>query len=548
MSAPLARVLRITDEFRSQTVRTMLERHRTEAASYWTQLVLSAGIATFGLVLNSGAVIIGAMLVAPLMGPIVELAMGFAVGSALLAIRSAMRVAISVCVTVLSAGVLTRLLPFQELTTEIAGRTSPTVLDLMVASFCALTAAFVTLRPHDSMSTAAGTSIGISLVPPLCAGGFGLGIGNAHVTWGALLLFTANLSAILLCAVVVFLLAGFGRVNAAAMEQEVMDEIERKGTVMRVATRLNSLFGSRHATVFKLVLPVTLVGAVFVPLQRALATVSAEVRARQQLAGILDERPELKNALMTTIGFDRGGLAVRLVVVGDPAHAKELEQDLRDRVAQRIGGDAAIAVIGVPDAAAVVRLAAAARPAPLPAPPPPPPPVVALAELKDRVAAAIKDHYPEKEAGPLLAWSLSGTSDPPELRLTHLGQAIGPVAESLLGDALSGPLHGPVRVLDDAFSPEPRTVPDANALAVELAVLRARLVAAPGLRICVDVPASAARPAVLRRKQMETMRAGLSLPESDIREGTTFTLRVSKEPCAAAGPTSQGRAEPPVSH
>jgi uncharacterized hydrophobic protein (TIGR00271 family) len=237
--APLARVLRLADDFQAQTVRTMLQRHHTEAPSYWTQLVLSAGIATFGLVLNSGAVIIGAMLVAPLMGPIIELAMGLAVGSALLAIRSAMRIAISVCVAILSSAVLTRLLPFQEVTGEIASRTSPTVLDLMVASFCTLTAAFVTLKPHDNMSTAAGTSISIALVPPLCASGFGLGVRLPQVAWGALLLFTANLSAILLFAVVVFLLAGFGRVNSALLETEVVSELGKKSLVVRLSTRLN---------------------------------------------------------------------------------------------------------------------------------------------------------------------------------------------------------------------------------------------------------------------------------------------------------------------
>ena len=138
----------------------MIAQHHTEAASYWAQLVLAVGIATFGLVLNSGAVIIGAMLVAPLMGPIVELAMGLAVGSALLVLRSALRIGVSILVAVLSAGVLTRALPFQEVTSEVAARTSPTLLDLMVACFCALTAAFVTLKPRDTVTTAAGTSIG----------------------------------------------------------------------------------------------------------------------------------------------------------------------------------------------------------------------------------------------------------------------------------------------------------------------------------------------------------------------------------------------------
>lgn len=533
--APLARVLRLTDDFRQQTVRGMLERHHTEAASYWTQLVLAAGIATFGLVLDSGAVIIGAMLVAPLMGPIVELAMGLAVGSALLAIRSAIRIAASMCIVVLSAGLATRLLPFQQVTGEIASRASPTVLDLMVASFCALTAAFVTLKPHDTTTTAAGTSIGIALVPPLCACGFGVGVGMPQVAWGAMLLFTANLSAILLFAVVVFLLAGFGGVNAALIELEVTGELERKSPVVRLSARLNRLFGSRNATVFRLVLPVALVGSVSVPLQRALATVSAEVRARQQIAVILGERAELKNALTTTVGFDQGGLEVRLVVLGDPAAAKELETYLRERVATRIGGEATVSVVGVPDAAAVARLAAAARPAPVPvpAPPPPPPPpkVVPLAELSGRVRAALGEIYPREDAGPLLRWSLEGSQDPPELRLTHLGDALGPAATRLLSDALAGPLHGPVRVLDDPISPRPRSFPDRAAITAATAALRVQLSGLPGLRICVEVPPGAPRSAA--GKPVEDVRAALGLAETDVREGAAWTLQVSSDPCPA---------------
>ncbi len=539
-TAPLARLFRIDPEQRRKTVSGMLERHHTEAASYWTQLVLAAGIATFGLVLDSGAVIIGAMLVAPLMGPIVELAMGLAVGSALLALRSAIRIVISVLVVVLLAGVLTRMLPFQAVTAEVAARTSPTVLDLMVACFCALTAAFVTLKPHDTVSTAAGTSISISLVPPLCASGFGIGIRALHVSRGALLLFTANLSAILLFALIAFLLAGFGSVDAASLENGVLGDMERKGTVARLATRLNTLFGSRHSTVFKMVLPVGLVAAVFVPLQQALATVSAEVRARQQVVRILDERAELKNALMTSVAFDQGRLAVRLVVLGDPAAARELERELRERVEKDVGANAAVSVIGVPDAAAVARLATAARPAPLPIEQPPPPKVVPLVELNRRVGAALRERYPESEAGPLLDWTLAGDKDPPELRLTHFGPPLGAAATRLLAEALLEPLDGPVRITEDAVSREEHTFTDLTALAIGAGTLRARLASIPRLRICVEVPAApkgfASRPA----KPVETAIAALGVPAEDVREGKACSLRVSEAPCTTA-PASEAK-------
>src|SRR5688572_13990747 len=154
----------------------MLERNANEATSYWLQLVVSIGIATLGLVLGSAAVIIAAMLVAPLMGPIIALAMGLATGTPFLVLRSLGRILLSVIVAVGGAALITVLLPFHELNGEIAARTYPTVLDLLTAGFCALAGVYASLRPgSDTAATAAGTSIGISLVPPLCASGFGLG-------------------------------------------------------------------------------------------------------------------------------------------------------------------------------------------------------------------------------------------------------------------------------------------------------------------------------------------------------------------------------------
>ena len=85
----------ITPESRTKTVRDMVGRHRRHPAAYWLQLLLAMLLATLGLVLSSAGVVIGAMLISPLMGPIVELAMGLAIGSSLLVIRASARAAVS---------------------------------------------------------------------------------------------------------------------------------------------------------------------------------------------------------------------------------------------------------------------------------------------------------------------------------------------------------------------------------------------------------------------------------------------------------------------
>src|SRR5690348_11517762 len=131
-----ASALGVDELARTETVVAMLDNNRRRAPGYWIQLTLAMGIATLGLVLGSTAVVIGAMLVSPLMGPIVELGMGLAVGSPFLALRALLRVVLSIVVVVAGAAVMTLALPFQEMTGEIAARTAPTALDLLVAVFC----------------------------------------------------------------------------------------------------------------------------------------------------------------------------------------------------------------------------------------------------------------------------------------------------------------------------------------------------------------------------------------------------------------------------
>ena len=103
--------------------------------NYWLQLFLSAGIATLGLVQNSAAVIIGAMLVSPLMGPIIATGLALALGDFYLGLKSLLNVVASVAAAVLFAAGIVWALPFQSVTAEILARTQPNLLDLAIAIF-----------------------------------------------------------------------------------------------------------------------------------------------------------------------------------------------------------------------------------------------------------------------------------------------------------------------------------------------------------------------------------------------------------------------------
>ncbi|MBK7395032.1 MAG: DUF389 domain-containing protein [Myxococcales bacterium] len=244
----LVRLLGNSKEGRAPLVAGMLHRDSSEATSYWLQLVVSIGIATLGLSVGSTAVIIGAMLVAPLMGPIVGLAMGLATGSPFLVLRSAGRIGLSVVVAVGGAAAITLALPFHELNAEITARASPTILDLATAAFCALAGVYASLRPgSETAATAAGTSIGISLVPPLCASGFGLGTMTWTVAGGAMLLFVTNLVAIVVVGSASFFVAGFGRVDVKVLEASAL--AEEQGLTSRLPSRVTPHGSSRRGWV-----------------------------------------------------------------------------------------------------------------------------------------------------------------------------------------------------------------------------------------------------------------------------------------------------------
>jgi uncharacterized hydrophobic protein (TIGR00271 family) len=182
-------------------------------AAYWFQLVFAAGIATIGLVLSSPAVIIGAMLISPLMGPILSLGLALATGDFVLLVRAIANLTISCLVAISFAILLIFTLPFKEATSEILARTTPNTLDLGIALFSGAIGALATCRPIKGVITSIpGVSIAVALMPPLCVVGFGIGMGfslnlaeGLQISKGGGLLFLTNLVAIAFASTLVFL-------------------------------------------------------------------------------------------------------------------------------------------------------------------------------------------------------------------------------------------------------------------------------------------------------------------------------------------------------
>lgn len=190
-------------------------RDSARAPSHFLLLmVLSAIVATLGLFLSSAAVIIGAMVLAPLMAPLISLAMGILRGDRNLLQTSLTTIGIGVALALGTAAFLALLIPFERITPEMAGRLNPNLLDLGVAIAAGIAGAYAHAR-ENVMKSLPGVAIAVALAPPLCVAGIGLGWMDLHVISGALLLFLTNLVGIALAAATTFLVLGYAPILKA---------------------------------------------------------------------------------------------------------------------------------------------------------------------------------------------------------------------------------------------------------------------------------------------------------------------------------------------
>ncbi len=199
---------------RRAEVQVQLRDSCTPDFDFFLLVLLSAVIATLGLLTNSAAVIIGAMLVAPLMSPIIGIGLASLTGDARLFRDSGVALGRGALMAILMAVLLAwgnRYLPFvtlQELPAEVLSRTRPSPIDLTIALAGGMAAAFALAMPSISAALP-GVAIATALMPPLCTVGIGVAMGRWDVAGGALLLFLTNAVTIAFAGMLVFFALGF---------------------------------------------------------------------------------------------------------------------------------------------------------------------------------------------------------------------------------------------------------------------------------------------------------------------------------------------------
>lgn len=173
------------------TVQTIKEGIPMKGHTAWI-LVLSILVASIGLNVSSTAVVIGAMLISPLMGPI--LGVGFSIGINDIDTLKASLVNLGVMVglSLLTSFLFFSIPIFDEATPELLARTKPDVRDVLIAVTGGLALIIAISRPRPQFNTVAGVAIATALMPPLCTAGYGLAMGNFNYFGGAIFLFTIN--------------------------------------------------------------------------------------------------------------------------------------------------------------------------------------------------------------------------------------------------------------------------------------------------------------------------------------------------------------------
>jgi uncharacterized hydrophobic protein (TIGR00271 family) len=402
----LSRHLGVDPQARTRIYEKVLDAADIENLNYWLELMIAAGIATLGLVLNSPAVVIGAMLISPLMGPILGTGLGLAAADLYLGLKALISLALSIVAAVAFSAALVWLLPFHSPTGEILARTQPNLLDLGVALLSGLAGSIVVCRGGGGGGVTAlpGVAIAVALMPPLCTVGFGIGSGMVwSIVSGALLLFVTNLAAIGASAFLVFLIV---RMDARDVRERIDALVSAKAAndpLFRIVrnTRLAESFGQVGRLRWRILMLGAVLVALFIPLREGLFHVRDEAIARNAVADVVRNLVPADTVVTRQVDVGADRVSVRLVVTAslDQQKAQAAEKEL----IRRTGKDVTLSIRKVAGEEELALLRERLR---APAPAAAPDMSALRSELISRLDGPLKEAWPEEHAA-LLGYELA---------------------------------------------------------------------------------------------------------------------------------------------
>lgn len=351
--ASFARLLLVKDEDKPAIYIQVFRNSEIADMNYWLEVTFAIGIATLGLIINSPAVVIGAMLISPLMGPIFALGMGIALGDFYLGFRSLLSVVLSIFGSIALAALITWPLPFHSPTSEILSRVQPTLLDLAIAILSGLAGAIVVCRGGSGGGVTAlpGVAVAVALMPPLAVVGFGIGIGwDWTIVRGGGLLFLTNLVAIVLSSVLVFFSIRMDawpvrrKISAWLEEQEPDDRMYR--ALQR--TPLRHLFGTFGTLPRRLLILILFLVPVCVPLLRTLHRLVVETNARRVVQAELERVIPKDSLFRQDVSVSQDHVHVSAMAVLPRGFSEAQRKEVEQAIAAKTGLTVDLSIFEVP--------------------------------------------------------------------------------------------------------------------------------------------------------------------------------------------------------
>ncbi|MDH4232242.1 MAG: TIGR00341 family protein [Nitrospirota bacterium] len=220
----------------------------TISTSYFLLLTIANLIALSGLITNSAPAIIGAMLISPLMSPMLSIGFAFITGDQYVWTKSLKKIVLGVALTIVAAAFATYLSPLKDVTSEILSRTRPNLYDLIVALLAGAAGAAALCTKKNYLTIVPGVAIATAVIPPLSVAGFGIGIWNFRIFAGGFFLFFTNFVAIVIATCLVFFLYGF---RPVIIGEESLTQLKRRVGYLSVILVLISipLFYTLHQSI-----------------------------------------------------------------------------------------------------------------------------------------------------------------------------------------------------------------------------------------------------------------------------------------------------------
>jgi len=202
--------MHLSDADKEKAIQSLIA-NSSPRQDFFLMMSLSIVMATFGLLINSGAIIIGSMLIAPLLYPLLSLSLGIVITDPKLILRSIYTIIKASAIAVVIAAIVTLLFtPNYKPTVEIIARTHPTLEYLLIAIVAGLAASFSLIKPELN-ERFAGVAISVALIPPLAVNGIGIAWVNWEVLRQSLLLYIINVIGVVFSSLVVFSLMNLHR-------------------------------------------------------------------------------------------------------------------------------------------------------------------------------------------------------------------------------------------------------------------------------------------------------------------------------------------------